>query len=268
MADDNTATDTTTDWKATLPEELRDDPTIAQVKDVETLARMTVDSQRELGGRIRIPSKDASEDDWSKFWQKFGEIPGVARVPTDPEAGDWSDVLKKMGRPDDPTGYEVEDQAFAKTAHELGLSKKQATKVHELLTKDQSERQVREQQQIEQAVDGLKKKYGQGFERLVGNARTVIGLIDKANGNTALSDALENTELGKHPAVIEAFGAIAKMLDEPTLNKGEGDRHGFRLSPKEALDRAKELERTEAFKKGEQDVVDKIARLYQIAYPD
>ncbi len=55
------------DWRMSLPPELRENPTIKDTPSVETLAKRLVDTKSMLGNSIRVPGPDASEEDRQKF---------------------------------------------------------------------------------------------------------------------------------------------------------------------------------------------------------
>ena len=51
------------DWKSTLSDELKNDPTLSNFKDVESLAKTVVHQQKVLGSRIPIPKTDEEKMD-------------------------------------------------------------------------------------------------------------------------------------------------------------------------------------------------------------
>ena len=86
-----------TDWRASLPQEIRDLPTFGKFKAVSSLAQSYAELERWKGqsGKVAIPAPDSP-----------------------PEA--WGEVFKAIGRPDDPAGYDLKApegvQAFLKLA--------------------------------------------------------------------------------------------------------------------------------------------------------
>ena len=57
------------DWKSSLPDELKNDPTLSNFKDVESLAKTVVHQQKQMGNRIPIP-KD--EEGFNELYTKLG----------------------------------------------------------------------------------------------------------------------------------------------------------------------------------------------------
>lgn len=93
----------------------------AGINDVETLAKRARETEKHVGSSIRVPGKDATDEERETF-------------------------LNKLGRPEKPEGYEFsppkdlpEDipydgeraSAFAAEAHKLGLTKDQAASLHD-----------------------------------------------------------------------------------------------------------------------------------------
>lgn len=255
------------DWKEGLPEDLRELPTIKDIKSIDDLVRTHDSAQRMLGNSVRVPGNDAGQDQWDEFLQKVGKIDGIARVPKDPEDDGWRDVLKKAGLPEEPTGYGLENEALAQHLHEAGLTKKQAKKVADMMAESESARLEAQHQRAQEAVAELKKRWGDGFERHAMMAQHVIKMVDEQNGNTNLRDALERSDLGNDPAVIEAFAAIGKLLDEKPIEKtGSGMRFG--MSPAEARAQLDEImaNKDHPYHTGNKDAVDRVLRLHEIIH--
>ena len=101
---------TQTDWKSSLPEELRNEPTLQNLNDVESLAKTVVHQQKMIGNRIPLPKNDEEK----------------------------AELYNKLGRPDDPANYEFEIpethkpyfaepsvNEFKNVAHQIGLNNDQ-----------------------------------------------------------------------------------------------------------------------------------------------
>ena len=104
------------DWKSSLPSDLANDPTIAQFKDVESLAKTVVHQQKQMGSRIPLPKTD----------------------------DEYKELYGKLGRPDEPAGYEMKVPEgmdayfndnimgeFRNVAHNIGLSQNQVNALME-----------------------------------------------------------------------------------------------------------------------------------------
>ena len=74
------------DWRSTIPEEIRGHKSLEHIQDVGALAKSYVNAQSMIGAdKLAIPGKHATDDD-------------------------WSDVYAKLGRPDSPDAYELNNQ--------------------------------------------------------------------------------------------------------------------------------------------------------------
>ena len=67
------------DWKSSLSDELKNDPTLANFKDVEGLAKTVIHQQKVLGSRVPIPKTDEEK----------------------------AELYNKLGRPEDASKYEI-----------------------------------------------------------------------------------------------------------------------------------------------------------------
>ena len=199
-----------TDWRASLPQEIRDLPTFSKFKDVSSLAQSYAELERWKGqsGKVAIPAPDAPPDA-------------------------WGEVFKAIGRPDDPAGYDLKApegapiQAevlpeFAKVAHEAGLSKAQAAKLVQWFGGHAGQQaqamQAQQAQAMEQGVATLRQEWGNTFDTNVAAAQRAVRLY----GGDDLIKTLNDTGLGSHPAVVKAFANIGKLAQEHGLPAGNG----------------------------------------------
>lgn len=87
------------EWHEGLSDEYRGNESLANIPDIDTLAKSYLDAQSYMGGSIRIPSDDAGEDDWSSFNQKLTDkVPTLMNIPSD-EAEARTALLSRLGRP-------------------------------------------------------------------------------------------------------------------------------------------------------------------------
>ena len=97
-----------------LAEDMRNEPSLQNIQDLDQLAKGYVHAQRMVGAdKIALPNKHATEDDWNQFYGK-------------------------LGRPDTPEAYEVNYQppaegyeptnlpGFQDAAYRAGLNSDQA----------------------------------------------------------------------------------------------------------------------------------------------
>lgn len=100
------------DWRAALPEDLRADPSLKDIKDVGALAKSYVSTKALMGRSIRIPTAEDGDDVRTEFRTKLKTAaPDLIEFPSDPEKRKAveADIWEALGRPkDSDKGYTVE----------------------------------------------------------------------------------------------------------------------------------------------------------------
>jgi len=238
------------DWKESLPEELRSEPVIQQTKDIPSLAKQLVHAQRMLGGSIRIPGKDAGQEDWDKFYSRLQEVPGVARIPTDPSQDQegTAAVLKKLGWPESPDKYQVnvpEDagldpefvQANLKALHEIGLTQQQAQAYMDRLAEQHRNLVMEEQKEEQERQALLQQKFGQALERVQFDAAAAA----KQLGGDEAAQALAEAGLLEDPHVLSVLSKAAELLKESGTQLPEHSGQMGGLTPDEARAQIQEM---------------------------
>ena len=102
------------DWRTAIPEDLQNDPSLADIQDISSLAKGYVHAQRMIGtDKVSIPTNQASQEELDTFYNKLGrpETPQGYEAPTE-------------NMPDLPVNEEVRNQ-FYEEAHRIGLNKQQ-----------------------------------------------------------------------------------------------------------------------------------------------
>lgn len=269
--------ETVTTWQDSLPDDLKGNETLKSVPDVSTLAKNYLESQRYIGGSIRIPGADAGTEDWAKFDEKLAGVPGLTRLPGEGEAMDA--VWNKLGRPDTADKYTIArgdkiernaeaEGAFLAEAHKAGLTNAQAQAMigyFDGLIGRGTEARATEAQQFEAQ---LKSEWGAAFEQKLQDAARAASYY----GGDELMKMLDASGLGNHPALIKAF---AKMGDSIKETPSAGSKAtGFAMTPQEAREKISEImnNRDHAYHNGRAaghtDAVAKMQDLFRFAYPE
>jgi|TARA_R100000329_G_scaffold65947_1_gene58197 hypothetical protein len=208
-----------------LPEEIRDHPSLQSINDVGNLGLSFVNAQR-LIGADKIP------------------------LPKNPTEDDLNNIYTKLGKPEQPSGYEIkadgqilteEDvNTYTDIAHKLGLSKTQANGILDYYrssiqqtTEAMSKDSQQQRQQIEQS---LKAEWGADYDAKVSQANRAVSDIA---GEDLLEMVLEDgTKVGNHPAFIKAFANFAdfktSVTKEDTISENSVN---YRMSAAEAKSR-------------------------------
>ncbi len=144
------------DWKSSLSDELKNDPTLANFKDVEGLAKTVIHQQKVLGSRVPIPKTDEEK----------------------------AELYNKLGRPEDASKYEInipnemvdyfkkEDvEQFKNVAHKIGLNNEQVNALMEYQVQSTQNTLTNEgavmAQEKAQTEEVLKKEWGYDYDKNV-----------------------------------------------------------------------------------------------------
>lgn len=231
------------DWRKVLPEELRNDPTIAKYKSVTEAAKGLVEANGLIGRSVRPPGPNATPEAKKEFVDKLLAIdPALVYAPDgDPAAVDR--MWKRLGRPEKPEEYDVPQASveaglnpedLRALAVKGGLTKAQFSGLVELMTNANLEsRRVAALERL-----ALDTEWGQAKEE-----RT---LAAKA---AAMKMGLNEQEVAAlSPRVLKAFYATAKAVG---VNQGEFRQHGSggtpRVSPAEAQEELAKIRANPAY---------------------
>ena len=208
-----------TDWKASLSDEVRADKSLENIKDIESLAKSYVHAQKLVGAeKIPVPNKYATEKDWDAVYEKLGR----------PKSADGY----KYQLPEEQKVDETALKNFSAQAHKLGLLPTQAQGVvnfyNEMMGKQVADADSVALAQREKAMTELKTEWGQAFDQKLQKANNVVSQVfPKGIMSMNLEDG---TKIGDHPAVIKAFAALADKMGEDDIVQASGPTY---LTPKE-----------------------------------
>jgi len=207
------------DWRASLPEDIRDDPSLKPIQNVDGLAKSYVHSQKMLGSdKVVVPGKYAEPDEWRQFFHKAG-------LPQ--EVNDY-DITSK--------GEEVDDEFFEdykKASHKAGVLPSQAQEMFNWYldkAKNELDSQDREQQDtIESSIRTLKTDWGSSYDARVRAAQAAVQHF----GDDNLREYLDSTGIGNDPSLIKVFSKIGETLSDDNF-KGQADSGSYGRTPQQA----------------------------------
>lgn len=215
----------TFDWRKQIPEEFKNDTTLAQIKDLPDLIKGYANSQRVIGKkRVVLPGADNKPEEVAEFRKAIG-------VPETPDAYG----VTKVKLPDGINIATESLSAFEKTAHEAGLTPKQVESVMGFYLKD-VEGQVKNYNtamETQKATDiaNLQKKWGKDFDTKIATAK----IAAKHFGGDAMLEKMDVSRNGGSD-LIELFEKIgSNMLEDSSLVSGKVTPTGFTGSKDQAL---------------------------------
>ena len=186
------------DWRSSLPDELKNDATLQNFKDVESLAKTVVHQQKVLGSRIPIPKTD---EERSELYTKLGR----------PESGE----AYEFTIPETHKSHFNEDQVkeFRNVAHQIGLNNDQTKALIDFQVKSVDHELQRRSTDLSVAKrdteDLLKKEWGYDYDKQVRNAERALNVY----GDDEIKQLMES-DAGNNPAVIKMFARLGAEVTE------------------------------------------------------
>lgn len=220
------------DWRATLPDDIRADKSLADIKDVGALAKTYIESQKLIGRSIRIPGKDAGKADIDAFQGKLKEIPGVLFMPDGADEAALGDLYAKLGRPDSPDKYqiarpkslpegmvynEVREKSMRAVAHKLGLTQQQLDGLFQAYNAEEIQAGEARAQENKKSKAELRAEWGAGYDQRLAAAQVFLKQFADADTASALSGALPT-----YPGLAKALSAAGLHFIEDGVIKGDG----------------------------------------------
>lgn len=200
-----------TDWKASLSDEIRNEKSLENISDIESLAKGYVHAQRLVGAdKIPVPNKFATEEDWNKVYEKLGR----------PKSADEY----KFNLPEDKTVDEAALKTFAEQAHKLGLLPGQADGVvkfyNDMIGAELAEANTIAEAARNKATTELKTEWGQAYDQKIAAANQVVASVFPQGFMSMNME--DGTKLGDNPAVIKAFAMLAERMGEDKIVQSDG----------------------------------------------
>ena len=227
-------------WRDSLPVDLRDNPTLANIPDVESLAKEHIGVQKMIGAdKIVIPGEDATPAEWSTFHGKLGR-------PDKAEDYDLSGVEVPEGLPWDG---EFQTSMVSKM-HELGLNPRQVQGVLDYYISNASDKHEQSSGDMMRAQEAgekeLRNSWGKSFDAHKDLAKRAFMSATGENYEAVAGLKMaDGGMLGDHPDVVRAFAELGGKMSEHGLVGATAQR--TTLSPGESKTEVNRLMGDEAF---------------------
>ena len=250
-------------FRESLPEDLRNNPSLKNFNDIGGLAKSYVHAQRMIGAdKIALPNQNSTDEDWTT-------------------------VYNKLGRPQESTGYEItvpdffEEQGFKNAIHGAGLNQNQAQKISEYMNAQQTAAVEQMQQTQDQArldlETNLKKQFGKDYENRVQRVQATAKYLFGTKGEAGHADNIfsniilaDGRRLGDHPDIFDMFLDLSDHISEDQL---EGVTSESAMTPEDAQE---EINSITADPKGpywnnkhplHESTAQKVKELYEYVHP-
>jgi len=209
----------TPSWRSSLPEDIRDDPSLKPLQDINSLAKSYVHSQKMLGSdKVIVPGKYAEPSEWRQFYHKAG-------LPE--EVKDY-----EITSADTESDEEFFDD-YKKASHKAGVLPSQAQEMFNWYM-DKANSEVKRQEEesakmIEGSINTLKTDWGSSYDSRLKAARTAVNHF----GDDKLKDYLDKSGMGNDPNLIRVFSKVGETLSDDSF-KGESDKGNYGRTPEQA----------------------------------
>lgn len=195
-------------WKEALPEEIRNEPCLNNMKNIGTLAKSYVSSQKMVGAnKIAVPGENASEEEWNAFYKAGGRPE---------EASKYNFDEKTL-----PEGISISPEqmaAFKEIAFEAGLSQKAFQKAVQWdieRTQQAIQTEIREREkEYSETLTRLKQEQGPGLQQY-------INQCNRAMEHWGITNLAREKGLLNNYEFITAMARIGAAISESRLPDGD-----------------------------------------------
>ncbi len=248
-----------TDWRHSLPDDVREEPSLKNMLDVQTLTKSYLHAQKAMGAdKVPLPGKHATEEDWQRFYDATGRPPldkYEIKAPKDAKFVD-PEFLKKL----------------APVAHKVGVNPSQLEKILEFYegeTKTTFEAKTKEAEtQLKTQIDGLKTEWGKAYDQRVKWAAKFV----EEKGGPEFTKFFNDHNVGQSPDMVRFFAKLGEeAYKEDSIDGGAGGKP--MLDPKGALQAASAIQADSKHPYNDKThpnhlaAVAEVNQLYAMAYP-
>lgn len=188
------------DWRSSLPQEIRGEESLKNMLTVEAMAKSFVHAQKMIGAeKVPLPGKHASESDWQQFFQKVGL----------PETVDKYEVTP-------PKDAKFVDESLIKdlkpVAHKLGILPRQLSEVlnfyEERSNKLTAAQAANQEAALNTEIKALQTEWGKAYESRVALANRTLEEI----GGPELMKYVSESGLGNDVKLVKLLGLVGEKL--------------------------------------------------------
>jgi phenylalanyl-tRNA synthetase alpha subunit len=196
------------DWRSSLTDELKNNPTIQNIKDLESAANTLVHQQKMIGSRIPIPK---TEEEKAELYTKLGR----------PETSEKYNFTI----PETHSKYFNEEQVnqFKNVAHQIGLNNDQTKALIDFQVKSIDFEQQRRDSDMtlgkKNTEELLHKEWGYDYDNKIRAAKRAMSVY----ADNELIDLLD-TDAGNHPSVVKLFARLGEDITEEMAKNTQNNR--------------------------------------------
>lgn len=237
-------------WRDMLSDDLKEDKSLADFTDVNSLAKSYVNARSMIGkDTYTIPETDEQ----------------------------WNDLYGKLGRPEEATGYELNTpegfeaegnpilDSFRGVLHQAGLNQNQTNLINDwywnTLNGVQEDNAQAQENAYDDSVAALQQAWGEKFDTNLALANRTIDTL----GGEEFANYLESKGLYNDPQMVQFLFNVSKLSSEDgQLEMGNASPGA--LTPAEIQDKINELMAEPAYadkmNPNHKSTVDKVQKLF------
>lgn len=248
-------------WKDILPEDLRNDPSMGVIHDVQSLAKSYINAQKMIGkNKIAVPDpKFATDEDYQGVFKALGlpEKLDDYKVDVKPDANLDPDFIK----------------TFKENAYKSGILPKQAQKLIDWYTeasKGYAENIQKEfQAKQDEMYATLKKQWGVAYQKH--EEAAALAVRDLATPEQI--EYMNSRGFTSDPVLLEIFSKVGLSRSEDQM-PGAEKRTGNLMAPAQAQATANQIlsDATHPYHNKNHpkhaEAVEEVKRLFAMAYPE
>lgn len=266
-------------FKDHLSADLRDSAALADIKDLNSLAKSYMSAQTMIGGSVRIPGEDASDEQRAEFYEKLKTVPGVVKLPNPENAEEVAAFYQSLGAPetaeeysiDMPEGFDIAGyEHLISAAKQAGLTNDQL----KILANAEIAKNTDSIQAMEAAkVEGSKlldQAFGADKEARLAGAKAAARVYGEKYPDAV--NELINGPAGNNPALVMMLADLGKSMSEQG-HAGMKSTVKYGTTPDEAQMKIEEIRNNpthpyyDQANPGHKEAVDRMQKLYALAYP-
>jgi hypothetical protein len=253
------------DWRSGLPEDVRNDPSLSDIKDVGSMAKSYINGQKLIGkNRIALPAEGATDEEMSMFHSQLGR----------PEKADGYQFGERPSLPEGMQYDEAFETQFKDLSYKAGLTPNQAKAIydgyHDYIGKKTELAGESTSQQSAEWVNSLKKEFGKAYDERIDLAQRAVD----SYGDGTLKQWLTDSGNGNNPMFVKLFAKIGEGIAEGKTDAAQA--RSFTMTPDQAQQEIARYNSDKTFMTaytsgdhtGHKEAVTRMDSLYKLAYPD
>ncbi len=206
------------DWKASLPEGVRDWQEVETSKSPEDFYKQMEHYRSAYGRSIRVPGEDAGPEDRAKFLEKMRQAaPELVPAPDVDDEQAMDSLYATLGRPEKADDYRMPegvenlelDQGLLKVykdaAHKSGLSQKQMESVMSTFLQAETEMLQAQEQRLAEGNANLQQEWGLKYDQ---NRKSAATIAERFGFTQDVVNAIESGAMGEQN--MKAWLSIAQ----------------------------------------------------------